>query len=263
MNTLFLLSSWARRWALASACVLGFGTAASAQAPANDNCAGAISLTAGATCTPTAGTTVNATASLGAAATCSGGVGDDDVWYSFVATATGHTVTVTPTSNLTGFDPDIEIRTGACPTTLPSNTSFCGQNGNTGQAEYAAVTGLTPGTIYYVRVYSFGANSAGSQGAFTICVTTSATCSSPTLATGTITGTTATINFTPTAGTANYTVTYVPTNGGTPVTSTVTASPITLTGLSPLTAYTVTIAANCTAGGTALPNSVQFTTGNP
>ena len=64
MSTLFPLSSWARRWALVAGCVLGFGATASAQAPVNDECSGAITLTPGATCVPTSGTTIAATQSL-------------------------------------------------------------------------------------------------------------------------------------------------------------------------------------------------------
>ena len=59
-----------------------------------DDCADAISITAASnsTCTTTSATTVGATQS----ATGCDGVADDDVWFSFVATAVSHQVTVTP-----------------------------------------------------------------------------------------------------------------------------------------------------------------------
>ncbi len=65
-----------------------FCTTIFAQAPANDECGGAIAVTTnpfGTTCTTlTAGTTNNATASP-FVSTCAAGFADDDVWYSFVA----------------------------------------------------------------------------------------------------------------------------------------------------------------------------------
>lgn len=128
--------------------------------PANDNCAAAITLTPSASCVATAGTTVNATQSV-AASLCSGytGTADDDVWYRFVATATSHTVSMTST-----FDGILEVRTGACNGTLLT----CVDNALAGGTETLNLTGLTIGTTYYIRIYSYG---TGVYGTFTVCVT--------------------------------------------------------------------------------------------
>ena len=129
--------------------------------PANDNCAGAINLTPAASCTITSGTTVGATQSI-AGITCAGFTGnaDDDVWYSFTASATNHTITV---AGLTGFDAVVDLRSGACNGTNIS----CADATTGGGTETINATGLSIGTTYYVRVYSYGTTS----GSFTICVT--------------------------------------------------------------------------------------------
>ncbi|RYZ54784.1 MAG: hypothetical protein EOP49_04355, partial [Sphingobacteriales bacterium] len=133
---------------------------------ANDNCSGAISLTANASTTcasSTSGTTVGATQSI-AALTCAGftGTADDDVWYKFVATGPTHTVTVV---GATGFDAVVDLRSGAC----SGSTLNCSDATVGGGTETFTTSGLTSGTTYYVRVYSFG---SGTYGNFTICVTT-------------------------------------------------------------------------------------------
>ena len=133
-------------------------------APTNNDCAAATTLTrgaAGAACTNTAGTSVNATQSLAACA----GTADDDVWYQFTATATSHTVTVTPT---TMSDVVFQVLSGAC-----NGTSVVCIDATLGtSAETTTLTGLTIGTVYRIRVYSW-ANGSG-QGTFNICVTTPA-----------------------------------------------------------------------------------------
>ena len=134
-------------------------------APSNNNCAGAISLTpsADATCNVTAGTTAGATQTIGAIA-CNGftGSADDDVWYSFVATEANHNITVTPG---TLDDVVVELRTAAC-----NGTNIdCADDTTGSNAETINATGLTIGTTYNVRVYSYGGN--GDQGTFNICVT--------------------------------------------------------------------------------------------
>jgi len=142
--------------------------------PSNDECAGAIGLTPGApgaTCTAaTTGSTVAATASTVPGTTCAG-TADDDVWYSFVATSTVHTITVVGNSS---FDAVISLRSGACPGTLVTGTCTDATAG--GSAETLTVSGLTVGANYYVRVYSYSstAPTTTAAGGFTICVTTPA-----------------------------------------------------------------------------------------
>lgn len=133
----------------------------------NDDCASATTLpvNSGTACTTTvSGTTIGATQTQSGCA----GTADDDVWYKFVATATSHTITVTPGTMTNAV---FQVFSGTCGGTL---TSLACVNATTGaSAESSAVAGLTIGSTYFVRVHSF-ANGSG-QGTFTICATTTAT----------------------------------------------------------------------------------------
>ncbi len=133
--------------------------------PANDECSNAIVLTPSTMCTPVAGTTLNATQSI-PAITCGSftGTANDDVWYSFVATNTAHTVTV---AGGTGFDAVVDVRSGAC----NGANIFCADATASGGTETVNLSGLTIGATYLIRVYEFG---SGAGGTFTICVTTPA-----------------------------------------------------------------------------------------
>ena len=129
-------------------------------APANDLCSNAIPLTSALTCSYTSGTTTGATQSI--PGTCPG-TGDDDVWYSFTAVATTHTVKV---QSAAGFDAVIDVRSSsAC-----SGTNInCSDGSGDAGLETANLTGLTVGSTYYIRVYNFGTGSG--SGNFQICVT--------------------------------------------------------------------------------------------
>ncbi|MBC7887664.1 MAG: hypothetical protein H7Z13_07225 [Ferruginibacter sp.] len=123
--------------------------------PANDDCANAISLTQGASCVNTLGTTTAATLSM-AASPCFGNP-DDDVWYSFVATATSAIITITNVSGVT--DMYFQVLSGTC----GSSASLLCSDPQTG-----TVTGLTIGQTYLIRVYTY----AGSvSSTFNICLT--------------------------------------------------------------------------------------------
>ncbi|MEQ1732432.1 MAG: hypothetical protein ABL940_02105, partial [Bacteroidia bacterium] len=130
--------------------------------PANDDCAGAISLPVGAagTCTTTAGD-ITCAGNSGVAATL--GTADDDLWYSFVATSANHTVNLS-----TAMSAVIDVFSGSCGALVPHANA----NANT-----LALSGLTIGNTYYVRVYSFAATKP-TPGTFTICVTTPPVCPS-------------------------------------------------------------------------------------
>lgn len=137
--------------------------------PVNDNCNTAPTLTvnSGTSCTtPSNGTTLGANQSLVACA----GTADDDVWFSFVATSTVQTITVTPG---TMIDAVLQVYSGSC-TGLTSLACVDATSGSS--IETTDVSGLTIGTTYYVRVHSYG-NGTG-QGTFTVCATTP--CSTPT-----------------------------------------------------------------------------------
>ncbi|MFY9309802.1 MAG: gliding motility-associated C-terminal domain-containing protein [Bacteroidia bacterium] len=143
-------------YCLSFICLLFLGNV-SAQ---SDNCATATPLTVNNSCIPVNGTTTGATASM-----FSGCVGnaDDDVWYQFVATATSHVITVTPSG---GMDPVLQLFSGTCTSLVTLN---CQDAGFSGQAETVYPAGLTIGSTYTVRVYNYGLGAG--TGNFTICVT--------------------------------------------------------------------------------------------
>ena len=130
--------------------------------PVNDECANAISLTSNTGCINTTGTLNLATANGATALGCHAAGTYYDVWYSFVAVATTHTVTL---SNL-GANinaPQLQMYTNAC---AALGAPVCGTTTIT-QA------GLTIGTTYKVRVSNLGADPSGggTAASFDICVT--------------------------------------------------------------------------------------------
>ncbi len=128
--------------------------------PANDNCSGALVLTPGASCSYTAGTSLGATQSQ---AGCTG-TADDDVWYKFVATQTSHLVTV---DGAASYDGVVEVFSGTCGGTLTSLE--CRNLTNTDGIESTAISNLTVGQTYFVRVYHQGTGSSSTP-TFNICI---------------------------------------------------------------------------------------------
>jgi len=143
-------------------------------APANDECVNAINLTVhGSTCTnATTGDVANATQSI-PAISCGGlqGTANNDVWYKFTATATSHTITVVGSQN---FDAVVDLRSGNCTGT----NILCADITGSGATEVINATGLTVGSVYYVRVYDYY-SSIPSTTTFTICITTPQTGAAP------------------------------------------------------------------------------------
>ncbi|MBK8581139.1 MAG: T9SS type A sorting domain-containing protein [Flavobacteriales bacterium] len=118
--------------------------------PVNDDCAGAIAVPVNndLDCAQTVpGTFVGATAS-NSNSTCNGNV-QDDTWFSFVATNPEHRIT------LTNITPDLSIYralwTGDCDN-LNLVPGSCNGNGN----GFLNLSNLTPGTTYFLQVYSDG-----------------------------------------------------------------------------------------------------------
>lgn len=126
-----------------------------------DDCSNATTISVTANCSsPISGTSAVATQSFAGCV----GTADDDVWYKFTATATSHIITVTPSSS---YDAVVELFSGTC----NSLTSlYCSDNGMTGEAETIYATGLTVGTIYYMRIFHYYSGSGSNT--FTVCVTT-------------------------------------------------------------------------------------------
>ncbi len=135
--------------------------------PANNNCGTATLLTvnSGTTCSAiTNGTTVNATQSQAGCV----GTANDDVWFRFVATGTNHAITVTPNSL---YDAVVQVFSGSC----GALSSIACQDNTLGyETENVSLSGLTVGSTYYVRVYSYY-SSTSDNGTFSICVTTPST----------------------------------------------------------------------------------------
>ncbi|MGZ4042950.1 MAG: T9SS type B sorting domain-containing protein [Bacteroidia bacterium] len=126
-------------------------------APANNTCGGAVNLTVNGTCIGTAGNSYGATQSY---AGCTG-TADDDVWYSFTANNYTQTIQVTSSANM---DAVVELFSGPCGSLSSLN---CVDNTFSGGVETINAVGLSPGTVYYIRVYDYYA--AGGY-PFTICV---------------------------------------------------------------------------------------------
>ena len=130
----------------------------------NDNCSGAIALTINPDygCgVVTSGTVLGATASPVDGNAC-GGSEDDDVWFSFVATATTHRIKL---ANVIGSATDIfhSLWTGADCNSLSLVPGSCSD------ADTSNPTGLIIGQTYYVRVYTVTPNPSQTT-TFNICV---------------------------------------------------------------------------------------------
>lgn len=143
--------------------VNGILTVTPPPAPANDECSSATALTVGGTYSAqlTNGTTIGATDSIQAApATCFGFDGGD-VWYSVVVPASGSLTIETgdSTTGATGLDTVITIYSGDCAVLTQVD---CDDDGAaTGAYSFKSLTGLTPGSTLYIRVYEYNNDNAG------------------------------------------------------------------------------------------------------
>jgi len=129
---------------------------------ANDECINAVNVPVNpdTNCTQFgSGTLAGATAST-QSNTC-GGTDDDDVWFSFVATSTSHSIDL---YNITGSTTDLYhvVYSGDCNNLTQLS---CNDNNN------SSISGLTIGNTYYIRVYSW-TSTAGQNSAFNICIGT-------------------------------------------------------------------------------------------
>lgn len=126
----------------------------------SDGCSAATVIAVTANCSsPTSGSTTGATQTIPG---CTG-TADDDVWYQFTATSTSHQIVVTGDA---GFDPVVQLFSGACASLV---SLVCKDDGGYGVTETINYTSLTPGNVYYVRIYHYFAGSG--SGNFTLCVT--------------------------------------------------------------------------------------------
>lgn len=228
--------------------------------PANDECGAAITLTVNAdyACgTVTSGTVAGATNS---GVDVCGGTEDDDVWYSFMATATEHRVSLI---NIAGSTTDMYHAVyDATPGCGALTTSVICNDGNTSN-----LTGLTIGNTYFVQVYTW-TSTPGQTSTFDVCVGTPPSCSAPaSLTASNQTETSAdlgwTENGTATAwdiewGTVGFTATGVPNIENTAT------NPHALGGLTASTSYDFYVRADCGAGDTsAWTGPYTFVTASP
>ena len=136
--------------------------------PSNDECTSAVTLMVNPDLNcgnVTAGTTLSATDSGLAPGTACYGVPDDDVWYKFTATTSSHVVSlkgVNSAGSESDTDTYFQVFSGSC----GSMTSILCSDPETGLVE-----GLTPGEIYYIRVYSYKEGTEYAQ-SFKICIGT-------------------------------------------------------------------------------------------
>jgi hypothetical protein len=242
-------------------------------APANDDCAGALTVPVqfGATCQSyTTGDNTSATASLNngapdpACATYRGG----DIWFRTTVPASGsvtvRTVATVPASPVT--DTGMSVYSGACGSLVELG---CNDNATGGTfTSYSAVTvsGRTPGEVLYIRVWSFNNNAFGPIG---VCVTAPSNCSAPTTpSVGTLTNTTAQVSWVAGPGApagTTYTVEYglqgFSLGTGTRL-SGLTGTSTTLMGLNPSTQYCFHVRQDCpgTNGSSAFVGPTCFTT---
>lgn len=129
----------------------------------NDNPCGAVSLTVNTHCTNTTSSNITATSTPGPPApTCASYTGND-VWFSFVAPATGSAMIETTAGTMT--DSGIELY--SAPSCAGAFTSIeCDDDDGNNTMSFISRTGLTPGQTYYVRVWGYN----GEIGSFAICV---------------------------------------------------------------------------------------------
>ncbi|MGC4037672.1 MAG: PQQ-dependent sugar dehydrogenase [Chitinophagaceae bacterium] len=141
--------------------------------PANDNCASATTLQISSTCSNTAGTLVGATTTA-SLPVCSSNTPTREVWYSFTATSTTPTITVSSigtnlrgTGGSQGQGAVIEVLSGTCGGTFTS----VGCNTGTGTSVTYSASGLNPGQLYYIVVYAKNNVSLTTNATFNICLT--------------------------------------------------------------------------------------------
>jgi len=151
--------------------------------PLNDICTGAFLLTPANICTPFVpvapqSSTVMSATSSGIAVSAVGGCNlttpTDDVWFYFVAPATGITQSITV--NGAGLAPVVEVYdagvSGTCGSFTTANSVVCNASSVT-NTSVAVSFAIVNGHTYYIRVYDY--NGGGSpftvtSGIFTICV---------------------------------------------------------------------------------------------
>ena len=141
--------------------------------PANDNCAAAVTLISGNTCSSTSSTLQFATSSSPAGA-CGGATVTTtyDVWFRFQAVNAVTTINLNVTgsrfSSSPSYTPYIQVLSGTC---AGLTSLSCQAAASSGMTRVTA-SGLTVGNFYYIRVYTVTspAASGANKWTFNICV---------------------------------------------------------------------------------------------
>ncbi|HEX8330598.1 MAG TPA: T9SS type A sorting domain-containing protein, partial [Hymenobacter sp.] len=239
----------------------------------NDEPCGATTLTVSNVCTPVAATTAGATNTPGTVYGAGGqGTGcgtlttPNDVWFKFTTAATGPTSTVVRISVTGGAAGVVRAYSGAACTGPLTYIACSGTAANTA-APNLDLANLLPNTTYYLRVSGYTA--ATTAGNFTICATPVPNCPTPGgLAAVTPTSTTATLTWSVPVTTGNtFSVIYGPAGfnpatGGTTLPG-LTAQTVSLTGLTPNTAYEFYVQQLCGGFNGSSPRSTPFAFSTP
>jgi PKD repeat protein len=122
-----------------------------ATAPSNDEATGAIALTTF-TSVPNhlSGTYYSSRFATASSTSVCGGLADDDVWFKFKATQKKSTVRIYGSG---GYVPRVQVLNSSLNLLSPSQ---CAVASAAGTFVDATATGLTPGQMYYIRVYHDG-----------------------------------------------------------------------------------------------------------
>ena len=131
--------------------------------PANDDCSGAIEITAGGTISsfPVTGSTVSATTTAGLPVlACVPTNRANDVWYSVVVPASGTlTIETAPEPGTLMTDSVLSIFSGTCGSLVEIG---CDDDSSpTGNFSFVALTGLTAGEVIYIGVWKYGSTLDG------------------------------------------------------------------------------------------------------
>ncbi|MGB3948038.1 MAG: family 10 glycosylhydrolase, partial [Bacteroidia bacterium] len=131
--------------------------------PANDNCIASQTIIPDANCSPVSGNLMFSSGSGMAQPSCDGFANPSlqDVWYQFVATATEHTIKITPDGNM-----DAVL---ALYNSCNGSEIACADNSGTSAIDSLVASGLTIGNNYLLRVYDYG-SIAPTTTTFNICI---------------------------------------------------------------------------------------------
>ncbi len=156
---------WIRFWEYGNDAVGAFNICATIPPPppTNDNPCQATALTVGSTCVYGSYSNISTTGTATAPVPSCGFYTGADVWFSFVAPASGVAVIQTQAGTLTDADMALYAATSC---NGPFTELGCDDLDGPGLMPELTFASLTPGQTYYLRVWGFG----GATGTFNLCV---------------------------------------------------------------------------------------------